>query len=114
MRKPRTGGQRVLGLALVALLGAGLVFVGGGLLETGFGAATAAEAAVQEVIHPGLDIANREVPFNAFEFGILMPRDPTLKNFVDEWLEAQEAAETYQQLFDAELVEIEAAALARL
>ena len=48
MRKPRTGGQRVLGLALVSLLGAGLVFVGGGLLETGFGAATAAEAAVQD------------------------------------------------------------------
>ena len=66
----------------------------------------AAEAAVQEVIHPALEIANRDAPFNTFEFGILLPRDHALKDFIDSWLEDQQSDQTYLQLFDAELIVI--------
>ncbi|MGI9261287.1 MAG: transporter substrate-binding domain-containing protein [Woeseiaceae bacterium] len=67
----------------------------------------AVEAAVQEVVYPGLEISNRESPFNTFEFGLLMPRDQELKNYVDDWLEEQRTSQTYRQLFDAELLMIE-------
>jgi len=70
----------------------------------------AAEAAVQEVVHPELEIANRDAPFNSFEFGILLPRDRALKDFVDGWLQNDVSKQTYQQLFDAELIKIERAA----
>lgn len=67
----------------------------------------AVEAAVQEVIHPGLEVANRDTPFNNFEFGFLMPRDYSLKDYVDSWLVDQRVGQTYQSLFDAELIMIE-------
>ena len=67
----------------------------------------AVEATVQEVIHPGLEISNRETPFNTFEFGLLMPRDHELKDYVDSWLEDQRMDQTYRQLFDAEMLMIE-------
>jgi len=69
----------------------------------------AAEAAVQEVIRPELEVSNPDTPFNHFEFGMLLPRDQALKDFIDSWLDEQERDRTYQQLFDAELIEIEAA-----
>jgi cyclohexadienyl dehydratase len=67
----------------------------------------AAEAAVQEVIHPALEIANRDAPFNTFDFGIMLPRDQALKDFIDRWLENQRSDQTYLRLFDAELIVIE-------
>ncbi len=69
----------------------------------------AVEAAVQEVLHPALEIANRNTPFNSFEFGLLLPRDQALKNFIDSWLENHRKDQTYRQLFDAELTMIETA-----
>jgi cyclohexadienyl dehydratase len=70
----------------------------------------AAEAAVQEAIHPALEVANRDAPFNSFEFGILLPRDPALKSYIDSWVSDQRSEERYRQLFDAELIAIETAA----
>lgn len=70
----------------------------------------AAEAAVQEVIHPELEVTNRDAPFNSFEFGILLPRDRALKGFIDGWLQNDVAKQTYRQLFAAELIKIEKAA----
>jgi cyclohexadienyl dehydratase len=70
----------------------------------------AAEAAVQEAIHPALEVANRDTPFNSFEFGILLPRDHALKSFIDSWVSDQRSQETYRQLFDAELIAIETGA----
>ena len=67
----------------------------------------AVEAAVQAVIHPGLEVTNREAPFNSFEFGLLMPRDHEWKGYVDTWLEDQTVDQTYQNLFDAELSMLE-------
>ncbi|MGI9203183.1 MAG: transporter substrate-binding domain-containing protein [Woeseiaceae bacterium] len=67
----------------------------------------AVEAAVQEIIHPDLEVTNRDAPFNTFEFGLLMPRDYALKNYVDHWIDNQGKDQTYRQLFDAELIMIE-------
>lgn len=67
----------------------------------------AVEAAVQEVIHPELEVTNPDSPFNSFDFGFLMPRDPALKQYVDSWLENQSLGQIYQSLFDAELIMIE-------
>lgn len=69
----------------------------------------AVEAAVQEVIHPALEISNWDTPFNTFEFGIMLPRDPALKDFIDDWLENGNSDQTYRQLFEAELIMIESA-----
>ena len=69
----------------------------------------AAEAAVQEGIHPALEVTNPDAPFNSFEFGILLPRDHALKDFIDSWLEDRRSAQIYRQLFDAELIMIESA-----
>lgn len=67
----------------------------------------AVEAAVQEVVHPNLRVSNWDAPFNTFDFGILLPRDPELKSHIDRWLEGQLEDRTYKSLFAAELTRIE-------
>ncbi len=65
------------------------------------------EAAIQAAIHPSLAVANRNQPFNSFEFGILLPQDAMLKEYIDNWLQSEFGEGGYQKLFDAEMAAIE-------
>ena len=66
----------------------------------------AVETLIQEMIHPELEAVNPEVPFNFFEMGYLLPRDYTLKAYIDQWLNLRQKNGTYQQIFDTELEKI--------
>ena len=68
----------------------------------------AIEARIQASIHPELQAANMDAPFNQFEFGYLLPRDDALKGFVDGWLAGLQADGRYQRYFEAELQRIQA------
>jgi len=65
------------------------------------------EAAIQAAIHPSLAVANRDKPFNSFEFGILLPQDGVLKTYIDNWLQSQFEEDGYRKIFAAELAAIE-------
>lgn len=56
----------------------------------------AVEARLQQRIHPALCAVHPEAPFDRAEKAILLPRDPQLKAFVDQWL-AQRIASGAQQ-----------------
>jgi len=66
----------------------------------------AAETLIQEKIHPDLEAVNPEKPLNSFEFGYMMPRDHTLKAFIDQWLRMRRNEGTYRDLFNRVLKEI--------
>lgn len=61
------------------------------------------EAKIQERLHPELEVANPDAPFNTFEFGFLLPRDRALKAFVDTWLGERKNDGTFQRIFEREL-----------
>ena len=63
----------------------------------------AIETLVQQQIHPELEAVNPDAPFNFFEMGYLLPRDHTLKAYIDQWLNLRQKDGTYQKIFDAEL-----------
>lgn len=66
----------------------------------------AVETLIQEQIHPELEAVNPDKPFNFFEMGYLLPRDFTLKAYVDQWLNLRQKDGTYQIIFDEELQKI--------
>lgn len=61
------------------------------------------EAIIQERLHPELQVANPDAPFNTFEFGFLLPRDQALKAFVDGWLQSRKDDGTFGRIFEEEL-----------
>lgn len=61
------------------------------------------EAMMQEQIHPELEVANADAPFNTFEFGFLLPRDQALKVFVDTWLHRRKSDGAFDRIFEYEL-----------
>ena len=66
----------------------------------------AIEAHIQELIHPELEAANSDKPFNQFQFAYLLPSDRALKQFVDAWLKELRDDGSYQRFVDAELERI--------
>lgn len=46
----------------------------------------AIETMIQERIHKELDAVNLQKPFNAFDFGYLIPKDSVFKKRIDQWL----------------------------
>jgi len=71
----------------------------------------AVETLIQEQIHPELEAVNPNTPFNFFEMGYLLPRDPTFKAYVDQWLHLRQKEGRYQEIFDLELERIRARAV---
>lgn len=63
----------------------------------------AMETLVQQTLHPQLEAVNPHEPFDSFEMGFLLQRDPALKTFVDEWLELRKEDGTYRRVYDREL-----------
>lgn len=61
------------------------------------------EAIIQERLHPELQVANPDTPFNTFEFGFLLPRDQAFKAFVDAWLQSRKDDGTFGRVFKEEL-----------
>lgn len=49
----------------------------------------AVEARLQQKLHPELCAIHPDAPFDFSELAYLLPRDPVLKAFVDEWLHMQ-------------------------
>ena len=51
----------------------------------------AIETRLQQRLHPQLCAVHPDAPFDVSEKAILLPRDPVLKAFVDQWLQQQKA-----------------------
>ena len=66
----------------------------------------AIETLVQEQIHPELEAANPNKPFNFFEMGYLLPRDFTFKAYVDQWLHLRKKEGVYDKIFEKEIEKI--------
>jgi len=66
----------------------------------------AIETLIQEQIHPELKAVNSDQPFNWFEFGYMMNRDPVFKAYIDQWLRIRKNDGTYKRVFDDALRKI--------
>jgi len=58
----------------------------------------AVEARLQQHLHPGLCAVNPDQPFDFSELAYLLPRDPALKAWVDQWLHIQSETGEQQRL----------------
>ena len=60
----------------------------------------AVETRLQQRIHPQLCAVHPDAPFDTAEKAILLPRDPQMKAFVDQWLAQRIASGAQQKAFD--------------
>ncbi len=58
----------------------------------------AVETRLQQRLHPGLCAVHPDQPFNFSELAYLLPRDPALKAWVDQWLHIQDETGEWQKL----------------
>lgn len=67
----------------------------------------AIETMIMERVHTALDAVNPQHPFNAFDFGYLIPKDSILKARIDQWLQARKRAGKVEQLLQKELEKLD-------
>jgi len=60
----------------------------------------AVEARLQQRLHPQLCAVHPDTPFDTAEKAIMLPRDPAMKAFVDQWLTQRIASGEQQRGFD--------------
>ncbi len=53
------------------------------------------EARLQHALHPQLCAVHPDHPFDFAELGYMMPQDPALKSYVDEWLRIEQKTGAY-------------------
>ena len=58
----------------------------------------AVETRLQQRLHPGLCAVHPDQPFDRSELAYLLPRDPALKAWVDQWLHIQDETGEHQRL----------------
>lgn len=67
----------------------------------------AIETMIQERIHKELDAVNLETPFNAFDFGYLIPKDVAFKKRIDQWLLARKQDGVVLRLLQEEIEKLD-------